>query len=84
MNRYYESKVHTLKMFLSYYYDIQYSKHFPSFFGCKSCTARGTREKGERKTEVAREGGQGWRAIQAGRGVPASGSVRLNPKILSE
>ena len=32
MNRYYESKVHTLKMFLSYYYDIQYSKHFPSSF----------------------------------------------------
>ena len=32
INRYYESKVHTLKMFLSYYYDIQYSKHFPSFF----------------------------------------------------
>merc|ERR1712035_285183 len=35
INRYYESKVHTLKMFLSYYCDIQYSKHFPSFFGCK-------------------------------------------------
>ena len=32
INRYYESKVHTLKMFLSYYYDIQYSKFFPSFF----------------------------------------------------
>ena len=32
INRYYESKVHALKMFLSYYYDIQYSKHFPSFF----------------------------------------------------
>ena len=29
---YYESKVHTLKMFLSYYHDILYSKHFPSFF----------------------------------------------------
>ena len=32
MNHYYESKVHTLKMFLSYYHDIQYSKHFLSFF----------------------------------------------------
>ena len=32
INCYYESKVHTLKMFLSYYHDIQYSKHFPSFF----------------------------------------------------
>ena len=32
INRYYESKVHTLKVFLSYYYDIQYSKKFPSFF----------------------------------------------------
>ena len=32
MYHYYESKVHTLKMFLSYYYDIRYSKHFPSFF----------------------------------------------------
>ena len=32
MYRYYESKVHTLKMFLGYYYDIRYSKHFPSFF----------------------------------------------------
>ena len=31
-NRYYESKVHTLKMFLGYYHDIQYSKHFLSFF----------------------------------------------------
>ena len=32
MYRYYESKVHSSKMFLSYYHDIQYSKHFPSFF----------------------------------------------------
>ena len=32
MNHYYESKVHALKMFLSYFYDIQYPKHFPSFF----------------------------------------------------
>ena len=30
MYRYYESKLHTLKMFSSYYYDIRYSKHFPS------------------------------------------------------
>ena len=36
MNRYYELKVHTLKMFLSYYYDIQYSKHFSSFFWLKN------------------------------------------------
>ena len=35
-NRYYESKVHTLKMFLSYYYDIQYLKHFLSFFGLQN------------------------------------------------
>ena len=32
MYRYYESKVHTLKMFLGYYYDSRYSKHFLCFF----------------------------------------------------
>ena len=34
--RYYESKVHTLKMFLNYYHDIRYSKHFLSFFGLQN------------------------------------------------
>ena len=36
INRYYESKVHLLKMFLSYYYDIPYPKHFPSCFWLKN------------------------------------------------
>ena len=36
INRYYESKVDLLKMFLSYYYDIPYPKHFPSCFWLKN------------------------------------------------
>ena len=36
INDYYESKVHTLKIFLSYLYDIPYSKYFPSFFGLQN------------------------------------------------